>query len=192
MSDSLWPPGTAVYQAPCPSLSSGVWLNSCSLSQWCCRTIILCCPLLLLPSIFPRIRSFSSELALHIRRPKYWSFSFCFSPSIEYSGCEYSTTLWWWRSLHNSMKLWAMAHAVQGHPRQAGHSEAFWQNVVHWRKGWQTTPYSCCENTMNSMKKAKNTDMNNKTQFFIPMIMMKPCHALVRKLQCGNVTFVVI
>ena len=47
---------------------------------------ILCCPLLVLPSIFPSIRVFSSELALHIRWPKYWSFSFSISPSNEYSG----------------------------------------------------------------------------------------------------------
>ena len=46
----------------------------------------LCCPLLLLPSIFPSIRVFSNESALHIRRPKYWSFSFSISPSSEYSG----------------------------------------------------------------------------------------------------------
>ena len=48
--------------------------------------LILCHPLLLLPSIFPSIRVFSSESALHIRWPKYWSFSFSISPSNEYSG----------------------------------------------------------------------------------------------------------
>ncbi len=48
--------------------------------------LILCCPLLLLPSIFPSIRVFSSESVLHIRWPKYWSFSFSLSPSNEYSG----------------------------------------------------------------------------------------------------------
>jgi len=48
--------------------------------------LILCHPLLLLPSIFPSIRVFSSELALCIRWPKYWSFSFSISPSSEYSG----------------------------------------------------------------------------------------------------------
>ena len=47
---------------------------------------ILCHPLLLLPSIFPSIRVFSYESALHIRWPKYWSFSFSISPSREYSG----------------------------------------------------------------------------------------------------------
>ena len=47
--------------------------------------IILCCPLLLLPSIFPSIRVFSSESALHIRWSKYWSFRFSINPSNEYS-----------------------------------------------------------------------------------------------------------
>ena len=48
--------------------------------------LILCHPLLLLPSIFPSIRVFSNESAFHIRWPKYWSFSFSISPSNEYSG----------------------------------------------------------------------------------------------------------
>ena len=48
--------------------------------------LILCCPLLLLPSIYPNIRDFLNELAFRIRCPKYWSFSFSISPSNEYSG----------------------------------------------------------------------------------------------------------
>ena len=48
--------------------------------------LILCCPLLLLPLIFPSIRVFSNDSVLHIRWPKYWSFSFSISPSNEYSG----------------------------------------------------------------------------------------------------------
>ena len=48
--------------------------------------LILCRPLLLLPSIFPSIRAFSNESLLHIRWPKYWSFSVSISPSNEYSG----------------------------------------------------------------------------------------------------------
>ena len=50
------------------------------------KHLILCCPLLLLPSIFPSIRVFANESVLHIRWPKYWSFSFSISPSNEYSG----------------------------------------------------------------------------------------------------------
>ena len=48
--------------------------------------LILCHPLILLPSIFPSMRVFSNESVLHIRWPKYWSFSFRISPSNEYSG----------------------------------------------------------------------------------------------------------
>ena len=51
-----------------------------------CNHLILCCPLLLLPSIFPSIRVFSNESVLLVRWPKYWSFSFSISPSSEYSG----------------------------------------------------------------------------------------------------------
>ena len=50
------------------------------------KHLILCLPFLLLPSIFPSIRVFSSELSLHIRWPKYWSFSFGISPSNQYTG----------------------------------------------------------------------------------------------------------
>ena len=51
-----------------------------------CNHLILCRPLLLLPSVFPSIKVFSSESALRIRWPKYWSFNFNISPSNEYSG----------------------------------------------------------------------------------------------------------
>ena len=56
--------------------------------------LILCRPLLLLPSIFPSIRVFSNESALHIRWPKYWSFSLSISPSNEYSGLISSGMDW--------------------------------------------------------------------------------------------------
>ena len=57
--------------------------------------LIFRCPLLLLSSIFPSIRVFSSELALHLRWPKYWSFSFSISPSNEYSGLISFRIDWW-------------------------------------------------------------------------------------------------
>ena len=58
------------------------------------KHLILCCPLLLLPSIFPSIRVFSSESVLHIKWPKYWSFSFSVSPSNECSGLISFRTDW--------------------------------------------------------------------------------------------------
>ena len=84
MSDSLWPNGLQNTRLPCPSLSPRACSNSCPLSRWC--HLILCRPLLLLPSIFPSIRVFTNESALGIRWPKYWSFSFSINPSNEYSG----------------------------------------------------------------------------------------------------------
>ena len=65
--------------------------------------LILCCPLLLPPSFFPSIRVFSSELVLHIRWPKYWSFSFSISPSNEYSVLPMNNPLGLtgWISLHS-------------------------------------------------------------------------------------------
>ena len=56
--------------------------------------LILCCPLLLPPSIFPSIRVFSNESALCIRWPKYWNFNFSISPSNEYSGLIYFRIDW--------------------------------------------------------------------------------------------------
>ena len=56
--------------------------------------LILCCPLLLWPSIFPNIKVFSNESALHIRWPKYWSFGFSISPSSEYSGLIFFSIEW--------------------------------------------------------------------------------------------------
>ena len=85
VSNSLRPHGLHNTRPPCPSSTPGIYPNSCPLSWWC-HPIILCHPLLLLPSIFPSIRVFSKESALRIRWPKYWSFSFNISPSNEYSG----------------------------------------------------------------------------------------------------------
>ena len=85
VSDSLWPHRLQHARLLCSSPSPEACSNSCPLSQWCHQTI-LCHPLLLLPSIFPSIRVFSNELALHIRWSKYWSFSFSIRPSNEYSG----------------------------------------------------------------------------------------------------------
>ena len=65
--------------------------------------LILCRPLLLLPSVFPSIRVFSKEAVLHVRWAKYWSFSFSISPSSEYSGL---ISFWidWFDLLVNSMR----------------------------------------------------------------------------------------
>ena len=72
---------------PCPSPPSRHELKFVSIeSVMPSNHLILCHPLLLPPSIFPSIRVFPNESTLHIRWPKYWSFSFSISPSNEYSG----------------------------------------------------------------------------------------------------------
>ena len=87
MSDSLRPHGLQSARLPCPSLTPRAYSNSCPIkSVMPSNHLILCCPLLLPPSIFPSIRVFSNELDLCIRWPDYWSFSFSISPSNEYSG----------------------------------------------------------------------------------------------------------
>ena len=88
VSDSLQPTsGTAACQASLSFTISWSLLKLMSIELVMpFNHLILCCPLLLPPSIFPSIRVFSNELALHIRWPKYWSFSFSISPSNEYSG----------------------------------------------------------------------------------------------------------
>ena len=82
MSDSLQPPGLQHTRPPCPSPTIRTYSNSC---HWV-GDAILCWHFLLLQSVFPSIRVFSNKSVLHIKWPKYWSFSFNISPSNEYSG----------------------------------------------------------------------------------------------------------
>ena len=78
---------TVVCQAPWPfTISQSLLKFMPTESVMLNNHLILCWPCLLLPSIFPSIRVFSNESALHIRWPKYWSFSFSISSSTEYSG----------------------------------------------------------------------------------------------------------
>ena len=85
ISHSSQPHGLQCTKLPSPSLSSGVCPSSSPLNGWCHPAISSCHSLFLLPSIFPSIRVFSRELAVCLRWPKYWSFSFSISPSNEYS-----------------------------------------------------------------------------------------------------------
>ena len=84
LSASSW---TAAHQASLSITNSQSLLKFMSIkSVMPSNHLILCCPLLLLPSVFHSIKVFSNESALSIRWPKYWSFSFNISPSNEYSG----------------------------------------------------------------------------------------------------------
>ena len=79
-------PWTAAHQASLSSTLSQSLLKFMSIELVMPSNHLICCLLLLLPSIFPSIKGYSNELALYIRWPKYWSFSFGISPSNEYSG----------------------------------------------------------------------------------------------------------
>ena len=86
VSDSLQPHGLQHARPPCPSLTPGVYPNSCLIDSVIpSNHLSLCHPFLLPPSIVPSIRVFSNESVLCIRWPKYWNFSFNISPSNEHS-----------------------------------------------------------------------------------------------------------
>ena len=88
-------PWTAAHQAPLSSTIFWSLLKLMSIeSVMPSNHLILCHPLLLLPSILLSIRVFSNDLTLHIRWPKYWTFSFSISPSNEYSGLISFRTVW--------------------------------------------------------------------------------------------------
>ena len=75
--------------------------------------LILYCPLFLLPSIFPSIRVFSTELVLHIRWPKYWSFNFSISPSKEYSGLISFRIDWFDLAVQGTLTSLLQHHSLQ-------------------------------------------------------------------------------
>ena len=89
-------PWTAACQASLSITNSWSLLKLMSIKKSVMPSnhLILCHKLLLLPSIFPSIRAFSSESVLHIRCPKYWSFNFSIGPSNEYSGLISFRTDW--------------------------------------------------------------------------------------------------
>ena len=87
MSDSLRPHESQHTRLPCPSPTPGVHSRLTSIeSVMPSSHLILCRPLLLLPAIAPSIRVFSNESTLHMKWPKYWSFSFSIIPSKEHPG----------------------------------------------------------------------------------------------------------
>ena len=103
MSNSLRPHGLWHARLPCPFSQSLLKLTSIE-SVMPSNHLILCCPLILLPSIFPSIRVFSSELVLRTIWPKYWSFNFSISPSNGYSGLISFRTDWFDLAVQGNLK----------------------------------------------------------------------------------------
>ena len=113
VSDSFHPHGLGHTRLPCPFSQSLLKLMSIE-SVKPSNHLILCCPLLLLLSIFPSIRVFSSESVLRIRWPKYWSFSFSISPSNEYSGfISFRTDMCDLLAVHGTLKSLRQHHSLK-------------------------------------------------------------------------------
>jgi len=86
ISNSLWPHGLQHARPPCPSPTPRAYSNSCPLSQWCHPTILSSVSPSPPTSNLSQHQGLLNESVLHLRWPKYWSFSFNISPSNEYSG----------------------------------------------------------------------------------------------------------
>ena len=131
--------------------------------------LILCCPLLLLPSIFPSIRFFSNESVLRIRWPKYWSFSFSINPSNGYSGLiafridwfDLLAVQWTLKSLlqqHSSkasiLRCSAFFTVQLSHPYMTtGKTIALTRQTFCWQSNDQNYKKSCLTKMMNQKKK---------------------------------------
>ena len=112
MSDSLWPHGLQHTRLHCPSPTPGTYSNLSPSRQWCHPTISpSVIPFSSLPSIFPSIRVFSSELILHSRWPKYWSSTFSISPSYEYLGLISFRIDWLDLALQGTLKSLLQHHS---------------------------------------------------------------------------------
>ena len=134
-------PRTAAYQASLSITNSWSLLKLLSIeSVMPYNHLILCHPLLLLTSIFPSIRVFFSESVLHIRWPKYWSFSFSISPSSEYSGLISFRIDW----LGLLAVQGALKSLLQGHSSKASilqHSAmAPHSSTLAWKVPWTEEP----------------------------------------------------
>ena len=147
---SLRPHGLQHARLPCLSPTPRACSNSCP-SSWTSNHLIFCCPLLLLPSIFSSIKVFSSESVLHIRWPKYWSFSFNVSPSSEYSGLI-SFRMDWLDLLAVQGTLKSLLQHHSSKVPTLGHSAFFILQLSHpypWRRKWQPAQCSSLENPMD-------------------------------------------
>ena len=130
MSDSLSPRGLQHARLPCPITNSQSLLKLMSIqSVMPSNRLILCHPLLLLPSIFPTIRVFSNKSVLRTRWPNYWSFSFSISPPSEYSGLISFRIDWFDLAVQGTLK-----RLIQYHSSKASvlwHSAFFMVQLSH-------------------------------------------------------------
>ena len=170
MSNSLWTPKLQHSRLPCLSLSPGVCSNSCPLSQWCHLTISFCHPFLLLPSIFPSIRVFSSQSALCIRWPKYWNFSFSTSPSNEYSGLISFRIDWFDRAVQETLKSLLQHQSLKA--SVLWHSVFF---VIHPSHPYMTARKTIALTIWTSFSKVVSLLLNTLSRFVIAILPRSKC-----------------
>ena len=140
--------------------------------------LILCHPLLLLPSIFPSIRVFSNGSALLIRWPKYWSFSFSISPSNEYSGLIYFRMDW----LDLSVVQGILKNLLQHHSSKASilrHSAFFTVQLSH---PYMTTGKTIALAVRAFVGKSMSLLFNTLSRFVIAFLLRRK-HLLIPWLQ---------
>ena len=134
-SDSLQPHGLQHARLPCPTSPPGAYSNSSIKLVMPSNHLILCRPLHLLPSVFSNIRVFSSESALPIRWPKYWSFTFSISPSNEYSGLISLRIVW----LDLPTVQGSLENLLQCHSSKASILQCPAFFIVHFSRPYMTT-----------------------------------------------------
>ena len=139
--------------------------------------LILCCPLLLLPSVFSSIRVFSNALAVHIRWPKYWSFSFSISPSNEYSGLISFRIDWF-----DLFAAQGMFKSLLQHPRWKTilwHSAFFMIQPSH---AYMTTGKTVALTMETLVGKVMSLFLNTLSRFVIAFL-SRSKHLLISRLQ---------
>ena len=128
--------------------------------------LILCRPLLLLLSIFPRIRIFSNESALHIRQPKYQSFSFSISPSNEYSGLTFFGIDWFdLLEVQGILKSFLQQHSSKA--QVLWHSAFF---MVQFSHPYMTTGKTIALTIQTFVRKVMSLIFNTLSKFVIAFL----------------------
>ena len=176
-------PWTAAHQASLSITNSPSLLKLMSIeSVMPSNHLILCRPLLLLPSLFPNIRVFSNESVLHIRWPKYWSFSFSISPSNECSG------------LISFMMDWLDLLAVQGTLKSllqhhSSKASILWGSaflIVQFSRPYMTTGKTIALTTQTFVGKVMSLLFNLLSRLVITFLPRSKCHFMAAVTICSD------
>ena len=179
---ALCDPWTAARQASLSITNSWSLLKLMSIALVMpSNHLILCCPLLLLPSVFLSIRVFSNELAVHIRWPKYWSFSFNISSSNEYS------------ELISFRIDWFDLLAVQGALKSLLHHHSLkapflWCSafiIVQLSHPWMTTGKTIALTILTFVGKVMSLLFNTLSRFGMAFLLSQSCPILCNPVDCS-------